>query len=321
MKLKKIIFSTIFIYLSILSTCGIAFSWQYVGIIPPYNEHDGISVKCTISNNMSVQGNTPRIRVIAQIPQSVPNIQKITRVEYSIAPVRIFYRNGFKYAEIFIDNPDKNEKLVITIFAKLYKYDLQTALNNKDKNQLQETGLSEFLKEEKYLEKNDSKVREIAAGIKGDTDIDIVRNIYNYVINNMEYVIQGKKDRGVLSAVRTGKGDCSEYSDLFVTLCRAKKIPARVVTGISVQRDTKTARHSWAEVYLKNVGWVPFDPTKGDVRSLYLRSRLFDSLEPSYIYFTNIRNDVTLRNYHFCLFSYLGDQVRTSDSIKFEFTN
>ncbi|MBN2591241.1 MAG: transglutaminase domain-containing protein [Sedimentisphaerales bacterium] len=319
MNLQKLILVTILTCFYLLCNCGIAYSWQYVGMSIPENDLKGVVVKCEMSHIISVSGKTPTIRMIAQIPQSVPNIQKINRVEFSVEPRRYFSRNGDKYAEIIINNPDKIEKVVITILAELYRYDLQTALNDKKKNQFQETGLEEFLKEEKYIEKNDSNLSEIAASIKGTSEIEIVRNIYNYVLNNMEYLMQGKKDRGALYALKHKKGDCSEYSDLFVALCRAKKIPARVITGISVQRDTKTARHNWAEVYLKDYGWVPFDPSKGDVRSISRRDKLFNSLEPAYIYFSNIRNDITLRNYHYCLFTYYGDQVRTSDSIKFEF--
>ncbi len=320
MNYKKTIYYTILVCFSVLFTCNIAYSWQYVGT-PDVSENGpkGIPVTCKMSNIISVPGKTYSVRMIAQIPESIPNIQKINRVEYSVEPRRYFSRNGDKYAEIIINNPDKIAKVEITIFAELFRYDLQTALSDKKKNQLQETGLEEFLKDETFIEKNDIKISEIAAGIKGTSEIEIVRNIYNYVIDNMEYLMQGKKDRGALYAVKHKKGDCSEYSDLFVALCRAKKIPARVVTGISVQRDTKTARHNWAEVYLKNAGWVPFDPSKGDVRSVYLRQRLFDTLEPVYIYFSNTRNDIVLNNYHYCLFTYFGDQVRISDSIQFEF--
>lgn len=279
----------------------------------------GVLVKCRLSYIISVPGKTNWVRLTALIPDSVLNIQKIDNVEYSIEPFRFFTKNGRRYAEIIIYNPGRIEKLVITISAELYRYDLQTAMSNKEKNQFQESGLEEFLKEEKYLEKTDSKIRGIARSITGSSEIEIVRNIYNYVLDNMEYVIQGKKDRGVLHALKYKKGDCSEYADLFVSLCRAKKIPARVVTGISVQADRKTAKHNWSEVYLEKYGWVPFDTSKGDVKIASLREKLFNTLETKYIYFSNLRNDGALQNFHYGLFTYFGDQVKVTDSIEFEF--
>jgi transglutaminase-like putative cysteine protease len=278
----------------------------------------GLSVRCKLSYTISVPGNTRFIRLTAVVPESVPNIQKINRVEYSKGPERFFSKNGYRYAEFLINKPARMEKLTVTIYADLYRYDLNTAMNNKDKNQFQDTGLEEFLKEETYIEKNDREMREIANSIVGNSQIDLVRNIYNYVLDNMEYVIQGKKDRGALNAMRYKKGDCSEYSDLFVAICRASKIPARVVTGISVQTDAKTAKHNWTEVYLNDYGWVPFDPSKGDVKITALKDRIFNTLEPAYIYFSHIRNDEILKDFHYCSFTYFGDAISVDDSVDFE---
>jgi transglutaminase-like putative cysteine protease len=68
----------------------------------------------------------------------------------------------------------------------------------------------------------------------------------------------------------TREGFCEHYAAAFVTLMRAAKIPARVVTGyqggefntlsdymVVRQRDA----HAWAEVYLSEQGWVRVDPT------------------------------------------------------------
>lgn len=68
----------------------------------------------------------------------------------------------------------------------------------------------------------------------------------------------------------TRQGFCEHYAAAFVILMRAAAIPARVVTGyqggemnplgdylIVRQRDA----HAWAEVWLKDKGWVRIDPT------------------------------------------------------------
>ena len=61
---------------------------------------------------------------------------------------------------------------------------------------------------------------------------------------------------------------CEEYASLFVALCRASNIPARVIEGYSagymVEGQEKSAddiRHAWAEIYLKGYGWVPSEVT------------------------------------------------------------
>jgi hypothetical protein len=314
----RIIFTSFLFLFIFFGSENVYSQYNRTETLPIANKTKELLVRCKVSYTISVPGHTRMVRLIVLIPESVPNIQKINRVDFSIKPVRYLFKNGYRYAEIMINDPERVEKLEVNILAGLLRYDLQTAMGNKDINQFQQTGLDEFLREEKYIEKENSEIIAIADSITGTDEIEIVRNIYKYVLDNMEYLIQGKKDRGALYALRYKKGDCSEYADLFVTLCRAKKIPARVVNGISVQSDSKTAKHNWAEVYLKEYGWVPFDPSKGDIRYSVLKDKLFNTLEPTYIYFSHLRNDDVLQNYHYCAFTYYGDQISVTDSIEFE---
>lgn len=73
----------------------------------------------------------------------------------------------------------------------------------------------------------------------------------------------------------THRGYCDNFSSSMVVLLRAAGIPARwvkgysngefieKVDGISVYDITNSNAHSWVEVFFPNVGWVPFEPTKG----------------------------------------------------------
>ena len=62
-------------------------------------------------------------------------------------------------------------------------------------------------------------------------------------------------------------GSCTEYTYLFIALCRANGLPARYVGG-TVQRgpgtSVDTSFHRWAEVYLPPYGWVPVDVQADD---------------------------------------------------------
>ncbi len=68
----------------------------------------------------------------------------------------------------------------------------------------------------------------------------------------------------------TKKGFCEHYASSFVYLMRAAGIPARIVTGYQggevnpngnylIVRQSDA--HAWAEVWLKDKGWVRIDPT------------------------------------------------------------
>ncbi|MBC2665165.1 transglutaminase domain-containing protein [Novosphingobium flavum] len=52
--------------------------------------------------------------------------------------------------------------------------------------------------------------------------------------------------------------DCQLASALLVGLCRARGIPARLVGGHFLYRRSPT-NHYWAEVWLDDSGWTPFD--------------------------------------------------------------
>lgn len=69
------------------------------------------------------------------------------------------------------------------------------------------------------------------------------------------------KERGALQMLETMSGDCGQFSYLFIALCRAIGIPARLVAGFRLNEDQKLAYHAWAECFMPDYGWVPADLT------------------------------------------------------------
>ncbi len=60
------------------------------------------------------------------------------------------------------------------------------------------------------------------------------------------------------------KGVCQDYAHLFLSVCRANKIPARYVSGYLNQGNGfvgATQTHAWVEARVPKVGWIGFDPT------------------------------------------------------------
>jgi transglutaminase superfamily protein len=56
----------------------------------------------------------------------------------------------------------------------------------------------------------------------------------------------------------SGWGDCQLFAALFVSMCRACEIPARMLGGFFLYRTYPT-NHYWAEAWIDGHGWVPFD--------------------------------------------------------------
>lgn len=276
------------------------------------------TVELNLSYDFFTPGQTFRTSLIVILPQTIPGKQNILSIKYSPKPSRFFYENGSRYAEYVFVKPKRRMKVEIIIRAELFRYDLLTAREKREQDLFEDSELEYFLKQERYIEKDDRQIQQIAESIEGQTEAAIVKNIYNYVIDNLEYTLHGKKDWGAVKALQRKKGDCTEYADLFVAICRAKNIPARVVTGYTMRFDNDSPKHNWAEVYLQNYGWVPFDPSGGDVEHFIFRNRAFDRLRPVYLYLTHIRNDEILDNYHFAKYTYWGDRARLTDSIEFK---
>jgi transglutaminase-like putative cysteine protease len=61
---------------------------------------------------------------------------------------------------------------------------------------------------------------------------------------------------GVAKVLDQGFGHCWDVSDVFITLCRTARIPARQVGGWLRGVDG----HVWAEVWIEGEGWLEVDP-------------------------------------------------------------
>ena len=108
-----------------------------------------------------------------------------------------------------------------------------------------------------------NKANEITEGLT--TDYRKASAIFEYVNTTLSYdASTGYANKGALSALNTGKGVCEEFATLYVALCRAEEIPARVVAGYKVEevngKDT-LIDHAWAEIYLDDYGWLPVETT------------------------------------------------------------
>lgn len=92
----------------------------------------------------------------------------------------------------------------------------------------------------------------------------------------LTYDASWREDHSALNALRTGTGNCEDYTNLFVAALRAAGIPARQQTGYlylpqehnvapyvddNGEIDLSLISHAWPEFYLPDIGWVIADPT------------------------------------------------------------
>lgn len=290
------------------------------GVIKPYSYHsfsvpEKNKVEMLFCYSFFVPGETTKIKLVVALPRTIAERQKIHRIEFFPKPSRRFTsRNGNQYAEFIITEPKRWFDVEIKVNAELFRCDLSTKLEKYDKKFVPRDELRQFTDNENaYL------IREIAAGINSQSEIKMVKDIYDYVVDNMEYSIY-KGEGGAAYAALQKSGDCSEYADLFVALCRAKGIPARVVIGYVVEVDDEDdlPKHAWAEVYLEDYGWVQFDPTWGDNEKPWLREILFHTMKPIYIHTKYPDKDEVIDDIGDVMYWRIGDDVEMKKTLKFE---
>ncbi|MEW5925439.1 MAG: transglutaminase domain-containing protein, partial [Candidatus Zixiibacteriota bacterium] len=94
----------------------------------------------------------------------------------------------------------------------------------------------------------------------------IARKLFNFIIEKLEYERVGGWNVAP-TVLKRGTGSCSEYSFVYIALCRAVGLPARYAGSVVIRGDdasTDDVFHRWVEVYLSNYGWIPIDPSGGD---------------------------------------------------------
>lgn len=95
------------------------------------------------------------------------------------------------------------------------------------------------------------------------------RRIYRWIIDHLFYERVGGWNVAP-AVVERGNGSCSEYTFVFISMCRAAGVPARYTGAITVRGDRASeddVYHRWCEIYLPPYGWIPVDPSGGDTDS------------------------------------------------------
>lgn len=123
----------------------------------------------------------------------------------------------------------------------------------------------------------------------------IMRALYDHLLEHMFYDLDDGWNVAP-TVLERGNGSCSEYTFVFIALCRAAGLPARYV-GSVVRRYDDTAiddvYHRWAEVYIPPYGWIPIDPSRGDKESAAQQAAAIGQLDNGLVITTESGGDST----------------------------
>ncbi|MCX6726691.1 MAG: transglutaminase-like domain-containing protein, partial [Candidatus Shapirobacteria bacterium] len=132
----------------------------------------------------------------------------------------------------------------------------------------------QIIDQNRYLEAKQFWPTDSPQIINTVTGFKTPKDIYDFVVNYLSYDFSGlslaKRQGAILALQNPTKALCTEFTDLFVTLSRAKSIPSREIEGFAYTNNPKIKPlnpnsdilHAWPQYYdfVKQI-WISVDPT------------------------------------------------------------
>ncbi len=239
-------------------------------------------------------GITPHATLRCILPGNIEKVQTVRGITFSKQPDTVFTKGDNVYAEYYLSNLSsrKTEVITISFIMDLYQKAF-CCLTETDES----CDTTRYLKPEKHIESDDPIIKAVASKLKTSTVLKTIERTYEFTRNRITYTYTPRA-LGAKKAYEQRSGDCTEFADLFVALCRANGIPARGIDGYTASSDN-SANHNWAEVYVEKYGWVRVDPSRNSLKKL----------RNEYVQISNVRND-DLGSFY--LFAYGGDRLEVA---------
>ncbi len=261
-----------------------------------------VQLKMTLKIEVVGHINSLRLRMV--VPATINGKQRVEDLSFSVQPDSFYTVGNNSYVLFRFFDLEKDFKIVLK--GKLFIYNSISLKTNSDG-----LYLANYLVSEPNIEASSEKIIAVAQQLKRKTDIETVVETFEYVKQHISY--EKNPAIGAEKVLESGVGKCMDYSDLFVALLRANGIPAKSVFGIVVHEVSANPLHAWSEAYLKQQGWVRFDPTAGhsDIRKDGANYKM--RISNKYVTLSEGRNDPEMRA---SLYRYNYRYAGTAGSVK-----
>lgn len=190
------------------------------------------------------------------IPPETDN-QKIVYKEISPQPLNIKIDPDGNWLAQYKLSTNQEIEIDVSGQAKIIPSIIKASIDNTN-----------YLKEQIYWPTNDPSIKQISDSLKN------IKDIYNYTVNTLNYdytAINTSNRKGAIATLLSPNSSiCTDFTDLFITLARAKGIPAREVEGFAYTNNSKIKPinvntdilHAWPQYYDQNKqAWISVDPT------------------------------------------------------------
>lgn len=216
----------------------------------------------TLKYNISNPNLFPVRTEIALPPQT--NYQNVSVSTFSKSPLGVKKDKDGNWIAEYRLLPQEKEQIIVTGTVEV--------LADPSREELTNQQIMDYTSGRKYWDTTDPAVLKVAKDLKTPKDI------YDYVVKTLSYnyskIATDNLRLGGKGALADPKNSvCLEFTDLFVSLARAKGIPARSVEGFAYTQNSKLRPlslvndilHAWPEYYDQNRHeWIMVDPTWGN---------------------------------------------------------
>ena len=274
-----------------------------------FNYYEKLKIKTHISSSLILEKESAsfNIKYVYANLTFIPNENEFQKVTYTIlTDPKTNHVLGKESVYVKWDNPNENE-LKLDVYAQEENKVNFKHINKKIKFPIEES-LNEFqpyLISSETVTSNDpliiSKANELAQG--EDDLFELVYKIGLWTKNNINYSLEtltAEVSQNASWVLENKFGVCDELTSLFVSLLRSLNIPARFVTGQSYTNLINDfGNHAWAEVYFPGYGWIPFDPTYGQlgyVDSTHIKMKTGQDVKESDIIYGWLSNNVNVKS-------------------------
>lgn len=217
-------------------------------------------------------GTMESLDIYIAIPQSLPNQDLIGEPVFKPEPMDfLFDQWGQKVAHYNFSGKEAGSISSVSMTVQAKMYDTRWFIFPDQCGSLKKIPKairSEYLVNDEKFDLENPIIEEALKACVGEEQNPywIMRNIFSYIIDNLFYELVGGWNIAP-AVLERGNGSCSEYTFVFISMCRAAGIPARYAGSIAIRGDDASLDdvfHRWAEVYLPDYGWIPIDPSRGD---------------------------------------------------------
>jgi len=265
-------------------------------------------VSFTVRFTVKTAGKPGPFQLTCLVPQTIPGRQEVLSLRCSPAEpaVRLFTENGDRHACFSIAKPAGEFEIRIRVRMKLFPADLLAAQKSKKRGKrpaVPPSELKRFLEAEPCVECDDPSIQALTRDIKARTDTQKVRMVHDLVVRSLNPGPHRGADGGAVKALAARKGDCIDYADLLVALCRSTGLPARHVEGYTIPY-AGGPEYAWVEVHLQKHGWVYFDPMHVDFESV-----TFERLDNHYVALTRQRRKKALEGARYWRYEHGGESI------------